>query len=295
VLHLSQPALTRSIQALEAELGVQLFIRLAHAVEPTRFGEAFLPKAHLLLQVHDDLTREMKVLKALEQVNLRVALGPYPYDLHAPEVVARLGSEHPGLQCRLRLDSWREVTAQVLRRDADIGVSDLAPAEPDARLECDLIGQHAAHFYCRAGHPILARQGLTLADLSDQVLVGTRASVRLGSALVRLGGRSGALDATTGDFIPAWEVDAIPATKRMVAASDAVGAALLSQIHHELDSGDLCLLPLSTPWLRLSYGFIRRRDSSTSPGALEFMAAFRQREAALVLQEAELQRRHGVD
>ena len=67
VLHLSQPALTRSIQALEAELGVKLFNRLVHSVEPTRFGEAFLPKAHLLLQVHDDLTREMKVLQALER------------------------------------------------------------------------------------------------------------------------------------------------------------------------------------------------------------------------------------
>lgn len=292
VLHLSQPALTRSIQALETELGVPLFNRLAHAVEPTRFGEAFLPKAHLLLQVHDDLTREMKVLKALEQVNLRVALGPYPYDLHAPEVLARLGSDHPGLQCRLRLDSWREVTAQVLRRDADIGVGDLAPAEPDARLDSELVGQHALHFYCRAGHPILARPDLTLADLGEQVFVGTRASVRLGAALVKLGGRSGANDASTGDFIPAWEVDAIPATKRMVAASDALGVALLSQIHHELDSGHFCLLPLRTPWLRLSYGFIRRRDSSTSPGVLEFMAAIREREAALVLQEAQLQRRH---
>jgi DNA-binding transcriptional LysR family regulator len=294
VLHITQSALTRSIQALESSLGVTLFNRLAHAVEPTRFGEAFLPKAHLLLQVRDDLEREMAVLQALEQVDLRIALGPYPYDLHAPEVLARVGSAHPGLQCKLRLGNWREVTAQVLAREADLGVGDLAPAVADPRLETEMIGQNAVHLYCREGHPMLARRDLTLADISETTMVGTRASVRLGAALVKLGGRAGALDATTGDFVPAWEVDSIEAAKRMVAASDAVGAALLTQIRSELDHGTLCLVPLRTPWLHLSYGFIRRRDSTLSTAVLKFMAAFREREAALVIQEAESLRRHGL-
>jgi DNA-binding transcriptional LysR family regulator len=294
VLHITQSALTRSIQALESSLGVSLFNRLAHAVEPTRFGEAFLPKAHQLLQVRDDLEREMMVLQALEQVDLRIALGPYPYDLHAPEVLAGVGSAHPGLQCKLRLGNWREVTAQVLAREADLGVGDLAPAVTDPRLETELIGQHAVHFYCRAGHPMLARRDLTLADISETTMVGTRASVRLGAALVKLGGRAGALDTTTGDFVPAWEVDSIDAAKRMVAASDAVGAALLTRIHRELDHGLLALVPLHTPWLRLSYGFIRRRDSTTSTAALKFMAAIRERETALVIQEAEMLRRHSL-
>lgn len=291
VLHITQPALTRSIQALESALAVQLFNRLAQGVELTRFGEAFLPKAHLLLQVRDDLTREMRVLKALEQVDLRVAMGPYPHDLHGPEVMARVGSAHPGLQCKLRLGNWREVAAQVLGREVDLGVGDLAPAEADARLDTELIGQHAIHFYCRAGHPILAHDALTLPDLSDAVVAGTRASVRLGAALVKLGGRAGALDETTGDFVPAWEVDSVSAAKRMVATSDAVGAALLTQIERELEGGTLCLVPIHTPWLRLSYGFIRRRDIAVSPGALEFMAAVRTCEDTLVLHEAELLRR----
>jgi hypothetical protein len=47
-------------------------------------------------------------------------------------------------------------------------------------------------------------------------------------------------------------------------------------------------VPVHTPWLRLNYGFIRRRDSAVSAGALEFMAAFRERETALNSQEAEL-------
>ena len=288
VLHITQPALTRSIQALEAALGVQLFNRLALGVELTRFGEAFLPKAHLLLQVHDDLTREMKVLKALEQVDLRIAMGPYAYDLHGPAAMACVGAAHPGLQCRLVLGDWREVTTQVLGRNVELGVGDVAPAAGDARLDTELVGQHAVHFYCRAGHPILGRGNLTLEDLADTVLVGTRASVRLGTVLVKLGGRAGALDKTTGDFVPAWEVNDIHATRLMVASSDAIGAAMLTQIRQELHGGALCLVPVHTPWLNLNYGFIRRRDSAVSAGALEFMAAFREREAGLAMQETAL-------
>jgi len=291
VLHITQPALTRSIQALEAALGVPLFDRMAQGVELTRFGEAFLPKAHLLLQVRDDLAREMKVLKALEQVDLRIAMGPYPHDLHGPEVMAGIGTAHPGLNCRLLLADWREVTTRVLDREVELGVGDIAPAAGDARLETELVGQHDLHFYCRAGHPILGRGELTLDDLADTVLVGTRASVRLSTALVKLGGRVGTLDKTTGDFVPAWEVNAIHATKAMVASSDAIGAAMLTQIRHELCTGELSLVPIHTPWLCLNYGFIRRRDSAVSAGAREFMAAFRERETVLNSQEAELRSR----
>ena len=191
--------------------------------------------------------REQRARMALEQVDLCVAIAPYPCDLHGPEVMACVGSAHPGLQCRLVLGDWREVTKQVLGRDVDLGVADLTPAAGYARLDTELVGQHALHFYCRSGHPILGRGELTLVDLADTVLVGTRASVRLSAALVKLGGRAGALDKTTGDFVPAWEVNTIHATKDMVASSDAIGAAMLTQIRHELDTGELCLLRIHTP------------------------------------------------
>lgn len=93
--------------------------------------------------------------------------------------------------------------------------------------------------------------------------------------------------------MPAWEVDEIHATKRLVAASDAVGAALLTQIDAVLESGELALLPCRTDWMRLNYGFILRRDRSVAPGALEFMAAFRVREQALQQKEAALLVRYG--
>ena len=79
---------------------------------------------------------------------------------------------------------------------------------------------------------------------------------------------------------------------RIVASSDAVGIAMLTQNRDELGSGTMCLVPVSAPWLRLNYGFIWRRDSAVSAGAREFIAAMRERESGIRSQENELQCRY---
>ena len=55
-LHISQPALSRSIQALERNFGNELFLRSASGVVPTDVGRLYLERARDLLRMR--LTRE---------------------------------------------------------------------------------------------------------------------------------------------------------------------------------------------------------------------------------------------
>jgi DNA-binding transcriptional LysR family regulator len=293
-LHISQPALTRSIKALEDALGVPLFDRLPGGVEPTKFGEVFLRKAQAILLQHEDLVRDMQLLTGLEKGTLRVSAGPYPGDLLVPGVAAVLASKHPALTCRLRHGSWREVTAQVLARESDLGIAEISEAARDERLRTEAVGRHSFFFYCRTGHPLLKQRTVTLPRIAAFPWVATRLPTRVVSVLGKLAGRAGAIDPATGTFVPAWEVEVVGTAKRIVAGSDAVGGALITQVEREVEEGALAVLPYHADWLRLNYGFIYLRDRTVSPAARAFMTEFRRLDAELAAHEVVLQRRYEV-
>jgi DNA-binding transcriptional LysR family regulator len=72
-LHLTQPALTQRIQALEGELGLQLLERNAREVRLTPAGAVLLPHAMRLIQVEDQGLRALKAFSAGMVGRLRVA------------------------------------------------------------------------------------------------------------------------------------------------------------------------------------------------------------------------------
>src|SRR4051812_45815245 len=73
-LGIAQPAITRSIQELERDLGVALFERKARGVTPTASGEALIRRAR---SVSNELLRardEIEQLRGSTHGNVRVAL-----------------------------------------------------------------------------------------------------------------------------------------------------------------------------------------------------------------------------
>lgn len=79
-LFMSQPPLSRHIQALEASLGIALFDRDRQGVQLTDAGEAFMPRAKALLQQSEALvadmgTRELSVPRSL-RVGITTAVNP---------------------------------------------------------------------------------------------------------------------------------------------------------------------------------------------------------------------------
>ena len=76
-LHVSQPALTKTIQNAEASYGVKLFDRSRAGVAPTPFGEIVAERARLLLQDAGALSRDIRTMAQLEGGGLHLGLGPY--------------------------------------------------------------------------------------------------------------------------------------------------------------------------------------------------------------------------
>ena len=93
-LFLTQPALSRSIRALETELGQLLFDRVGRRSEVTPFGREVLERARQLVGAADDL-RESGTQMALGNAGtLRVGLGSGPGAMLMTPLLMHVAKHH---------------------------------------------------------------------------------------------------------------------------------------------------------------------------------------------------------
>lgn len=289
-LRVSQPALTRGIQALERSLGVQLFDRQSTAVTLTACGALVVERARSMITTESDLRRDIALMQGLEAGHVEVALGPYPSVMSGYAAAARLMRKHPRLSVSLHIMNWRAVTASVVERRADLGIAELTDAVFNEALSTEVIGRHRTYPFCRPDHPILRLKRVTLRDLLDFPWVHTRIPPRVAAAFPRPPGRAGRIDEKTKDFLPAIEID-VPMQLAAFTAGDALTFGALGQAEPELEAGTLAIVRTSALDIRGSYGFIHLKDRSLSPAARGFIQAVREEEALCVQRETRLAQR----
>ena len=85
-LNLSQPALSQGIKELEAQVGLQLFVRSRSGPELTDFGRVFMQHAEELVSGAADLEREVALAKGLATGELSVGAGAYVMQRWCPTV-----------------------------------------------------------------------------------------------------------------------------------------------------------------------------------------------------------------
>jgi DNA-binding transcriptional LysR family regulator len=279
-LHMTQPALSRSIAGLETALGEKLFNRTSQGVEPTSFGQMLLARAQALLDNATELERDFNLMRGLEIGELHIGAGAYPAELSVSRAVGQLMSRRPGLRVDLTTTDLRAIVEGVMGRRLDLAVVELSMIDRDTRIATEALPTHPGYFYCRQGHPLTLEEELTIERVLSFPFVGTRMPKRVANSFLILA-KAGVIDPETGDYLPPIKVDSIRLAKDVVMCSDAVGVAPLPLIDVEIESGRLTALPLRMPWMHTGYGFVYLRDRMLSPAAEAFMVEVRRIEAEL--------------
>lgn len=291
-LDISQPALTKSIRTLEAQLGVRLFDRHARGAVLTEFGAIVVAHTKELMAREAELLRDVRLLAGLEVGQLTVWLGPYPSVMSGYAAAGRVLAGHPKLQVALHVANWRDVTAAVAEKRTELGIAELSNAAQDERFVTEPVGNHRGRVFCRRGHPLLTAKDVTLPMLLDYPWAGTRIPPRIAATLPPGTCRAGRRDEFTGDFVPAVEIDVPMQLARLVEGNDVIALGAFAMVEAELAAGQLAYLPTPRIDMRASYGCIYLRDRSLSPAAQAYMRALRDEEQACVEREARLERRY---
>lgn len=260
-LHVTQTALTRRVQKLEAYLGLRLLDRTTRFVELTAVGREFLPQAKSIVSEMTLAVGRLKDMSRNSRGSFTLACVPTMASNVLPKAIRRYVEIHPGNRIRLIDTSAFEVRDAVLHGQAELGIGIPTDRHPD--LDETPLLEEPLMFFCRSEHPLSEMKSVTWSDMRDidLIVVSTMTATRVFMDY-QLAKRGISLSG-------AYEVQHHATAISLVAAG--LGAAILpaSTLEEGARPG-VCRIPLTSPVVKRKIVLIQRKNSSLSPAASAF-------------------------
>ena len=191
LLHLTQPALSRSIRALEDHLGRPLFDRVGRRIELTAFGRDTLPRARQLLEDAEQLATSGKTPGAQARGHFRLGLSSGPGVMLTAPVMSHFGSRYPLLHVDIVRANTHALSQMLRERSLDAMVVDARSLRPAPDLDIEPPFEMRGAFLCRPGHPLADVQRVPITRLLQYPVASTPLSDELARLLVsRYGARA---------------------------------------------------------------------------------------------------------
>lgn len=261
--HLSQPAFSRSVQAAEEELGLQLFNRNSPEVSCTDAGEFVVERARKLVFDSRCLERDVNLYRERLIGDLAFGVGPYPAATMLPGLLMELRTKFPGVNTRVEVNNAEYLAEHLRAEELDFFLANitLVPSAPDLTLTS--IGRLSAGFYARPGHPLLKLRKIKAAALLSYGI----ASVRVPEAIRAMLGTLMGLG--QGNLMPlAIECDDLNLLKTVSMTTDTLLACPDAGAMQEVQNGRLVHLDVSDlPPIFNEMGLFALKGRSHSPMA----------------------------
>jgi DNA-binding transcriptional LysR family regulator len=261
--HLSQPAFSRSIQAAEDELGLQLFDRGTVEATCTDAGAFVVERARKLVFDSRCLERDVGLYRDRLIGDIAFGVGPYPAATLVPNLLIEMRSRYPGVNVRVEVNNANYLADHLRAEELDFYVADLRNVPAATDLLVTRIGRLSAGFYVRSAHPLLN----TATATGPSVLSYGFASVRLPDTMRLL--IAPLLGLAEGTRLPvALECDDVGVLKAVVMRTDAVLGCADAATLHEVQAGQLVKLVVKDfPPLFSDLGVVSLKGRSYAPMA----------------------------
>ena len=259
-LFITQSALSRSIQALEQELGMVLFERQSNGVRSTVAGEEVLAGARDLLRQANSLERNIALMRNVELGKLQFGVGPVPGYVLLPRILSATARERPCLKVFAQVQSAAKVVELLLAEQIEFLIADSGQIAGYRGLEVQALCQHYGGLFVRRDHPLARRRKIKITDLAEFPLASPAVEGLDVNQLIR--NKTGGTAQWLGHFV----CEDIAALKIIGLESDAVLMLSELALQRECQSGEFIRinpLDIDQDWsITLAVAFLSGRTPS---------------------------------
>lgn len=154
-LGISQPALTRSIQAIEAQAGARLFDRDRGGVHPTQLGRAVAGKAIGLLEDAEEIDQMLHRFARAEVGEVDFGMAPLPARVMLPSVLVEGLSAWPDLRSRITIRGPQELIDLVANGKIEFSIGPDRMLDKPPHVKVTQLGSFPLSLLVRRQHPLL--------------------------------------------------------------------------------------------------------------------------------------------
>jgi DNA-binding transcriptional LysR family regulator len=268
-LILSQPAVTKTIQHLEHEVGLELIERHGRRIALTHAGHVLHTYARRIFALEREMEEALAALRDVDAGEVTLAASTTTGVYLLPPIVARFSSRYPQVTLNIAILNSHEIVEETLNWNLDFGLveGDASALPPGLQVEVfahdELVLIVSPRHRWRAlpalqpedlgkGELLLREEGSGIREVIEQALLVHGVQVR-----------------------PLLTVPDNEAIKQMVISG--VGAAIVSAlaVRREVAAGDLVRIPIDGLELRPELSLVQRTDKQLSRAAEAFCKLLR--------------------
>lgn len=173
VLHITQPALSRTVKRLEAQIGAPLFERNSKGMMLTPIGQALLPHATLMDRVSEHASEEINALRGLAKGTIKVGGIASVVSLILPLAIHRVLTRWPNLQVQIIEGVWDRLADALVKHEIDLALGVSMQESDQICPIADCYWEDSSYVVASMQHPLRQQAEIKLSDTLHQQWAST--------------------------------------------------------------------------------------------------------------------------
>lgn len=254
-LHIAQPALSKTISRLEADVGVPLFDRHGGRIRLNTFGKLYLDKVERALRLLEEGQKEINELAGLEHGSIHLATSTLD---PLSEPLSRFLAEHPDVNFQISQAGTDEMMKMMELGEVDLCFTSMDLEQSEWSQVTVL--REDVYLAVPQGHRLAVHSSINLNELENEAFIGYKENFifqQMNDKFLKEAG-------ITPRYV--CRVDDPPAIASLVRAG--LGVALFGCLH--VQDANLKLLPIAQPECQRHYRIIWHEKRYLSLAARKF-------------------------